>query len=70
MALSMASATSQGVNGESNGEGETDARGTGSSRRGWASVPSRGRLLLGVTGCAGAWKPGRGRLERGVQGGH
>jgi hypothetical protein len=35
---SMASVTSQGVNGESNGEGQTDTRDTGSSRRGRADV--------------------------------
>jgi hypothetical protein len=35
---SMVSVTSQGVNGESNGEGETDAQDMGSSRRGRADV--------------------------------
>jgi hypothetical protein len=55
---SMASVTSQGVNGESNGEEETDARDSGSSRRGW-----RGRRALGH----GAWTARRRGV--GLQGG-
>jgi hypothetical protein len=65
MVLSMALATSQGVNGESNGEGEMDVRGTGSSRHGRVLVPGRGQLPLEVAGCAGASRPGRGRGSAG-----
>jgi hypothetical protein len=49
----MASVTSQGVNGESNGEGETNARGTWFSRRG------RRRFLVAALGLRGACGVGR-----------
>jgi hypothetical protein len=55
---SMASVTSQGINGESNGEDETDARDSGSSRRGW-----RGHRALGCD----AWTARRRGV--GLQGG-